>query len=188
MSHEEDRCFQCQESGHIVHHCPNVCCFECDEYGHIVVVCVHMEYHPQVHLHIIIDHNPSVDITTAQPHATVLQIGTEAADLRSQSHHWRYCNQWSQPWILQSTFLGHTTEATGDIAGVVHTANSIQTLIHTALAPQHPALKDPPNIEAHQPIHKITADHALIQPIGQLRKPPIKIHPIPDDSYRNSAQ
>ena len=24
MSHKEDHCFQCQESGHIVHHCPNV--------------------------------------------------------------------------------------------------------------------------------------------------------------------
>ena len=32
MSHEEDQCFQCQESGHIAQHCPNVCCFECDEY------------------------------------------------------------------------------------------------------------------------------------------------------------
>ena len=24
MSHKEDCCFQCQESGHIAHHCPNV--------------------------------------------------------------------------------------------------------------------------------------------------------------------
>ena len=24
MSHEEEHCFQCQESGHIAHHCPNV--------------------------------------------------------------------------------------------------------------------------------------------------------------------
>ena len=24
MSHEEDCCFQCQESGHIAQHCPNV--------------------------------------------------------------------------------------------------------------------------------------------------------------------
>ena len=37
MSHEEDHCFQCQESGHIACHCPNVPCIECDEYGHIVV-------------------------------------------------------------------------------------------------------------------------------------------------------
>ena len=41
MSHEEDHCFQCQESVHIAHHCPNVHCFKCDEYGHIVVDCLH---------------------------------------------------------------------------------------------------------------------------------------------------
>ena len=28
MSHEEDQCYQCQELGHIAHHCPNVHCFE----------------------------------------------------------------------------------------------------------------------------------------------------------------
>ena len=37
MSNEEDQCFQCQELGHITHHCPNVQCFECGEYGHIAV-------------------------------------------------------------------------------------------------------------------------------------------------------
>ena len=41
MSLEEDYCFQCQESGHLAHHCPNVCCFKCDEYGHIVMDCLH---------------------------------------------------------------------------------------------------------------------------------------------------
>ena len=41
MSHEEDQCFQCQELGHIAHHCPHVCCFKCEEYGHIVVDCPH---------------------------------------------------------------------------------------------------------------------------------------------------
>ena len=39
MSNKEDPCFQCQELGHIAHHCPNVCCFECDEYGHMVADC-----------------------------------------------------------------------------------------------------------------------------------------------------
>ena len=39
MSNEEDQCFQCQELGHIAHHCPNVYCFGCNEYGHIVVDC-----------------------------------------------------------------------------------------------------------------------------------------------------
>ena len=39
MSNKGDQCFQCQELGHITHHCPNVCCFECIEYGHIAVDC-----------------------------------------------------------------------------------------------------------------------------------------------------
>ena len=41
MSQEEERCFQCQESGHIAQHCPNVHCFKCYEYGHILVECLH---------------------------------------------------------------------------------------------------------------------------------------------------
>ena len=41
MSNEEDQCFQCQELGHITHHCPSVHCFECNEYGHIAVDCPH---------------------------------------------------------------------------------------------------------------------------------------------------
>ena len=39
MFNEGDQCFQCQELGHITHHCPNVHCFECDEYGHIAAHC-----------------------------------------------------------------------------------------------------------------------------------------------------
>ena len=41
MSHEDDHCFQCQESGHIACLCPTVQCFECDEYRHIVMDCPH---------------------------------------------------------------------------------------------------------------------------------------------------
>ena len=42
LSNEEDQCFQCQEAGHIVGHCPNVRCFKHDDYGHIVVHCPHI--------------------------------------------------------------------------------------------------------------------------------------------------
>ena len=176
MSHEEDLCFQCQESGHMADHCPNVCCFECDEYRHTVVDCPH-RIPPSGNLHIIIDCNPSIDITTAQPHATIPQIGTEAVDLNPNC-----TNEDTTAKVAinpSEHILDHTTETTGDITRVVHT-NSIQTLIHTALT-MIPHIEDPPLIEAHQPIHEITADHALSQPIGQLRKPPIKIDPIPED-------
>ena len=30
MLSEDDKCFQCQESGHMAHHCPNIRCFNCD--------------------------------------------------------------------------------------------------------------------------------------------------------------
>ena len=73
----------------------------------------------------------------------------------------------------------YTTETTGNITGVVHD-DSIQTLIHTTLT-MTPHSKDPSLIEAHQPIHEIAADHTLSQPIGQLRKPTIRIHPIPEE-------
>ena len=39
MSNEGDQCFQCQELGHIAHHCPNIRCFDCDEYGHVAADC-----------------------------------------------------------------------------------------------------------------------------------------------------
>ena len=39
MSSEDNQCFQCQESGHIACHCPNIRCFDCDEYGHIAADC-----------------------------------------------------------------------------------------------------------------------------------------------------
>ena len=138
---------------------------------------VHTEYHPQIHLHIITDHNPDINITIVQPHATIPQIGTEAVDLDS--------NPTIEDITAKGTInpsehiLGHTTETTGDITGVGH-ADSIQTLLHTAHT-MTPCTKDPPLIEAHQPIHEIAADHTPGQPIGQLRKPHIKIHPIPED-------
>ena len=33
MLSEDDKCFQCQESGHMACHCPNIRCFDCDEYS-----------------------------------------------------------------------------------------------------------------------------------------------------------
>ena len=128
---------------------------------------VHTEYHPQVHLHIIIDYNPGIDITTAQPHATIPQIGTEEVDL-DYNHTTK--DTTAKVTINPSEHvLGHTTETTGDITGVVH-ADSLQTLHHTAhTVTSH--IKDTPLTEAHQPIHEIAADHTLGQPIEQLRKP-----------------
>ena len=39
MLHEDDKCFQCQELGHMACHCPNIRCFNCNEYGHVASDC-----------------------------------------------------------------------------------------------------------------------------------------------------
>ena len=39
MSSEDDKCFQCQELGHMACHCPHIRCFDCDEYGHVAADC-----------------------------------------------------------------------------------------------------------------------------------------------------
>ena len=39
MSSEDDKCFQCLESGHVACHCPNIRCFDCNVYGHVAVDC-----------------------------------------------------------------------------------------------------------------------------------------------------
>ena len=39
MSSEDNKCFQCQESGHIACHCPHIQCFDCNEYGNVAADC-----------------------------------------------------------------------------------------------------------------------------------------------------
>ena len=133
------------------------------------------EYHPHALLHVIIDHIVSIDITTAQPHATIPQMGTEAPDL---DHNHTTEDTAARVTINPSEHvLGHTTETTGDITGVVQ-VNSIPTLLHTTVT-MTPSTDEALLIEGCQPIHEIAANHALGQPIGQVRKPHIRIHPIP---------
>ena len=39
MSSDNDRCFQCQEVGHMAHYCPHIRCYDCDNYGHVAMDC-----------------------------------------------------------------------------------------------------------------------------------------------------
>ena len=39
MSSDNDKCFQCQETGHMACYCPHIRCFDCDNYGHVAVDC-----------------------------------------------------------------------------------------------------------------------------------------------------
>ena len=39
MSSDNDRCFQCQEVGHMGHYCPHIQFYDCDNYGHVAMDC-----------------------------------------------------------------------------------------------------------------------------------------------------
>ena len=39
MSSDDDKCFQCQKTGHMAHYCPCIRCFYCDGYGHVTADC-----------------------------------------------------------------------------------------------------------------------------------------------------
>ena len=39
MSSNDDKCFQCQELGHMACHCPHIKYFDSDEYGHVTADC-----------------------------------------------------------------------------------------------------------------------------------------------------
>ena len=40
MSSDNDRCFQCQEIGHMACYCPHIQCYDCDNYGHVAMDCL----------------------------------------------------------------------------------------------------------------------------------------------------
>ena len=39
MTTDQDRCFQCQEVGHMACYCPHIKCYDCDNYGHVAMDC-----------------------------------------------------------------------------------------------------------------------------------------------------
>ena len=40
LSSNNDRCFQCQEVGHMACYCPHIWCYNCDNYGHVAMNCL----------------------------------------------------------------------------------------------------------------------------------------------------
>ena len=87
-----DCCFQCQESGHIAHHCPSVWCFKCDEYRHIVMDCLHRippSGTPAHHHRLQSQHRHHHRSTSCHCH----KYRYRCSRSRSHSHHQRYCSQ-----------------------------------------------------------------------------------------------
>ena len=39
MASDQERCFQCQEVGHMAQYCPHIRCYDCDNYGHVAMDC-----------------------------------------------------------------------------------------------------------------------------------------------------
>ena len=38
-SSNDNKCFQCQEMGHMACYCPRIRCFDCNDYGHVTADC-----------------------------------------------------------------------------------------------------------------------------------------------------
>ena len=39
MTNDQDKCFQCQEVGHMACYCPHIKCYDCNNYGHVAMDC-----------------------------------------------------------------------------------------------------------------------------------------------------
>ena len=87
MSSDDDKCFQCQETGHMACYCPCIRCLDCDDYGHVTADCPN-KILPQAYqqdaetttLEDVID--PHLRITIAIGITTMtIEMGTGSADL-----------------------------------------------------------------------------------------------------------
>ena len=87
MSNDDDKCFQCQETGHMAHYCPHIKCFHCDSYGHVAVDCPQKMPPSGIPARCRANNTSRHDRSTSQRTITIgittmtIKIGTGSADL-----------------------------------------------------------------------------------------------------------
>ena len=86
-SSDADKCFQCQETGHMACYCPHIRCFDCNNYGQVAADCSeksHLQAHQQdggtTPLVGVTDQHCGVIITPGIT-TTTIGIGTDSVDL-----------------------------------------------------------------------------------------------------------
>ena len=88
MSSDDDKCFQCQETGHMAHYCPHIKCFLTVMIMAMLQQTAPTKFHPQVYQHDaetttledMIDSHLRVTITIGF-NTVIIEIGTGSADL-----------------------------------------------------------------------------------------------------------
>ena len=106
-----------------------------------------------------------------------METGTNAAD---RDHNHIIKDTTAKVTIIPTkAVLGHTIGTADIITGIIHDTHT-QMLISTILA-MILHIEGHLQTEAHQLTHKITADHTLNQPTGQLRRHHTSLHHIPED-------
>ena len=162
MTNREDWCFQCQELGHIAHHCPNVHCFECDEYGHIEADCPHWIPPPGTPAH----HHRQNSNTRHHIRST------------SRHHHWdRYRHSRSRSQSQPCRYGSHRGPIKGRVDATIGVLHDTVTPVLIAIAMTHHT-EDHPHIGVLQPIPKITTDLDHILHIKPVRKLHTNLHPV----------
>ena len=134
---------------------------------------MHNGYHPQAHLHIIVDRIPTADITPDSLLDTVTRTDIDTAD---QGHS-------PVPADIEVTVIMTPTEAIPD--HIIETVDATIGVLHDTISPvfiifamtHH--IKDHPDIEVLQLIQKIAAALSHVLHINQVRKLHINLHPIP---------
>ena len=130
MSSNDDKCFQCQESGHMACYCPCIRCFDCNYYGHVAVDCLgkilpsgiparhrdnnsHMRWHDRsaswnnhCNRHRHWDHQDRYRFSRSQPHSHKHRYRSD-----SHSDSWRSCSR-SYHWPTCCSTSCHRSSST----------------------------------------------------------------------------